>query len=172
MAQSSLSVTVNLNGADTLLGATPEAVKKAKVYSFTQTALAVRDKEKEVIPSTFAGTVAWTRNAPFAVAATSAQPNIAKAWLKNTEQAVGTPAGVYLVPQVGGGERPHTPWERLLIANDILPPDRFAVIANSAPKDANGNVPSADSIFQTYYKAHPTKKVKHSDKRSFKSQKC
>lgn len=142
MAQN-MTVSVNLNGADTLLGATPEAVIAAKIYSFTKTAVAVRDKQKEVIPTTFDGTVAWTRNAPFAVAATQFEPNRAKAWLKDTPQAVGTPAGEYLKPQVAGGERPHTPWERLLIARDIMPPNYFAVIARSAPKDANGNINSA-----------------------------
>lgn len=51
-------------------------------------------------------------------------------------------ADKYLRPQVEGGPRRNTAFERALIHNGLMPPGYFAVPTRLAPRDANGNVPA------------------------------
>lgn len=55
----------------------------------------------------------------------------------------GSPAALYLGPQIEGGARQHKRLEAALTANGLLPPGMFAVPAKNAPLDAYGNVPTS-----------------------------
>ena len=53
----------------------------------------------------------------------------------------GTPAGVYLRPQIEGGARALKRFEAVLRGAGLLPPSQFAVPARECPRDGYGNVP-------------------------------
>ena len=71
---------------------------------------------------------------------------IDKPWLSiwiNDDPNKGTPASVYLSPQIEGGARRHKRFERALIMRGLMSPMAYAVPGKQAPLDQHGNVPGA-----------------------------
>ncbi len=98
-----------------------------------------------VIPKVFNNPVAWTKNAPFFKGATMADQT-ARSWLKDQISdgaAPGTPAGKYLVPQIMGGTRPHTPFENRLIRKGVMRSDEYAVPGTGVVLNSSGDIPKA-----------------------------
>lgn len=54
----------------------------------------------------------------------------------------GTNAGRYLLPNIAGTRRPHTRWERFLIARGVMFRNEYAMPGSGIRLDKNGNVPS------------------------------
>lgn len=143
-----ISISVEMGGAIEMLAEVSPAAARAKITAFNKTVSAILPKEKAQIPIDFHKPVAWTVNSLQKETATLAAPN-ARVWFKNLRQPRGTPAGIYLVPHIVGGDREKTRWEQRLISAGIMKENEWAIPTRSAPFNANGNLPS--SLFTIMY---------------------
>lgn len=135
-----LSVTVDMGGAIAMLESVSPSATFAKVVAFSRTAKAVKDAEGSKIATVFDNPTSWTKNAPFAKTATLADQT-ARSWLKD-QGGGGTPAGVYLLPQIEGGNRPLKPFELRFLADGVLRPGE-ELQPSRGVLDSNGNISRA-----------------------------
>lgn len=70
---------------------------------------------------------------------TQTRPTV-RIWLEEFPDK-GTPAAVFLQPEIEGGPRKHKRFERALIAKGLMPSSSYAVPGRMAPLDPYGNVP-------------------------------
>jgi hypothetical protein len=106
--------------------------------ALTQTAKHVKGAELETMRGVFDRPTPFTMNALYIQGATRDRQE-ARVWFKDFAPK-GTPAGKYLLPQVHGGERSDTRFERSLQRAGYLSKGKQLVPASGAPRDAYGNV--------------------------------
>lgn len=79
----------------------------------------------------------WTLNSMTVDKATTSNPVAGVGWKDSNAR---TPASKYLLPQVHGGPRPHTPFEYRLISTGKLRSDEFLVPARFAETNRRGDL--------------------------------
>lgn len=110
----------------------------ATAMALTQTAKHVKGAELETMRGVFDRPTPFTMNALYIQGATRDRQE-ARVWFKDFAPK-GTPAGKYLLPQVHGGQRPDTRFERSLQRAGYLSRGKQLVPASGASRDAYGNV--------------------------------
>jgi hypothetical protein len=107
----------------------------AIVVALTRTAWLAKAAEQNEMRRIFNQPVPWTIDSIEVMAATKADPT---ARIRFKDERVS--AGIYLGPQVRGGQRRHTPFEGRLIRNGIMSRDQYAVPVSGADRDGTGNL--------------------------------
>lgn len=110
----------------------------AVAQAANNTAFAVREEWKRLMPRVFDRPTPLTQNAIVYRKATKQKP-YAEVLIRD-EASNGTPPARYLFAQVEGGQRLMKPFEKLLAAKGILPAGMNAVPGKGAPLDAFGNL--------------------------------
>ncbi len=113
----------------------PFAVARA----LTWTAQDIKANSVKWIDRVFDKPTNWTRNAAFVRPATKRRL-VSEVFFKD-QASKGTPAGKYLLTHIRGGRRPHTRWEKRLIAMGIMRRNEFAIPTEFARLDPYDNVP-------------------------------
>ncbi|MGH8075628.1 MAG: hypothetical protein ACREO4_16380 [Lysobacter sp.] len=113
----------------------------AAVQAANQTAFAVREEWKGLMPRVFDRPTSLTVNSVLYRKATKQKP-AAEVFIRD-EAPKGTPPAKYLLPEVQGGTRRPKAFERRLQAAGVLPSGMFAVAGKGAKLDAHGNVPGS-----------------------------
>jgi hypothetical protein len=111
----------------------------AQVLALTRTAQLVKAAEEREIRDSFDRPTPYTQKALFMRPATKANRE-AVVWLKDDRAGSGTPADVYLGPEIEGGGRKLKNFELALRSAGILPAGMFAVPGRAAKIDAYGNM--------------------------------
>ena len=114
------------------------AGQRAAVWAVNDTANVVRDDLRTEMRRVFDRPTSFTLNSVRVKYANSTRPE-AFVWLKD-EAGKGTPADVYLGPQIFGGDRQLKRMEKALLANGLMPSGCFCVPAGGAKLDQYGNV--------------------------------
>ncbi|QKV18728.1 hypothetical protein [Oricola thermophila] len=91
----------------------------------------------------FDNPVRWTLNSMRVEPATK-RKGYGRVYFKDEHKAggKGTNAGRYLLPNIKGTRRPHTRWEKFLIARGVMHRNEYAMPASGIRLDRHGNVPS------------------------------
>lgn len=91
----------------------------------------------------FDNPVRWTLNSMRIEPATKRKGG-GRVFFKDEHKAggKGTNAGRYLLPNITGEARPHTRWERFLIARGVMARNEYAMPASGITLDRHGNVPT------------------------------
>lgn len=116
------------------------ASKRALIIGITKTAKKVKIAQKEHMQTIFDRPKKWTVNSVYSLGATADRLQ-GRVWLKDLKDGVsGTPAAVYLLPQITGGPRKHKKVEIGLISLGLLRPTEFLVPSSNANRDIHGNI--------------------------------
>lgn len=111
----------------------------ATARALTWTAQDVKTNAPKWIDRVFDKPTNWTRNSAFVRPATKRRL-VADVFFKD-KASKGTPAGKYLLTHIRGGQRPHTRWEKRLIAMGLMRRDEYAIPTDYARLDPHDNVP-------------------------------
>jgi hypothetical protein len=111
----------------------------AAARALTWTAQDIKKNSVKWIDRTFDKPTNWTRNAAFVRSATKRRM-VSEVFFKD-RAGKGTPAGKYLLTHIRGGQRPHTRWEKRLIAMGILRRNEYAIPTEFARLNPHDNVP-------------------------------
>lgn len=115
-----------------------EEVPFATARALTDVAFMVRAAAQDEMRRVFRNPTAWTLNGLVVVKAEkNGRP--AQVYFEDAG-AKGTPAGRYLRPQMEGGGRGHTPFERRMIRGGWIQNDEFLVPGKYADRNAAGDV--------------------------------
>ncbi|MBR2819829.1 MAG: hypothetical protein IKE60_34485 [Reyranella sp.] len=112
-------------------------VRPAAVDAMNWLAFDIRTAEQGEMRSVFDDPSDWTINSMTVEKATTSNPVAGVGWKKTNAR---TPAGKYLMPQVHGGPRPHTPFEYRLISTGKLRSDEFLVPGRFAERNRRGDM--------------------------------
>ncbi len=107
----------------------------AIVVALTRTAWLAKTAEQNEMRRIFNQPVPWTLDSIEVLAATKADPT---ARIRFKDERVS--AGLYLGPQVRGGQRRHTPFEGRLVRSGIMSRDQYAMPVSGADRDGMGNL--------------------------------
>jgi hypothetical protein len=124
--------------ATALAALAPRQWAFATAIALTRTAHHVKDAESAAMRTAFDRPTPFTLNSLYLQSATRDRQE-ARVWFKDFAPK-GTAAGKYLMPQVHGGQRSDTRFERSLQRAGLLPKGKQLVPASGAPRDAFGNV--------------------------------
>lgn len=111
----------------------------AAARALTWTAQDIKKNSVNWIDRIFDKPTNWTRNSAFVRPATK-RNLVSEVYFKD-RAGKGTPAGKYLLTHIRGGQRPHTRWERRLIAMGVMRHNEFAIPTEFARLDPHDNVP-------------------------------
>ncbi len=111
----------------------------AMARALTWTAQDIQKNSINWIDRTFDKPTNWTRNAAYVKPAT--KRDLASEVRFKDRASKGTPAGKYLLTHIRGGQRPHTRWEKRLIAMGIMRRNEYAIPTEFARLDPYDNVP-------------------------------
>jgi hypothetical protein len=117
-----------------LLGEQQRQMPFAVALALTRTAQDVRKAEQVEMRSVFDRPTPFTLNALFVKPATKATLT-AEVWVKDSERP-----NHYLLPQIGGGDRPLKRFEQLLVQRGLMRAGERAVPGGGATRDSYGNV--------------------------------
>lgn len=127
----------------------------ATARALTAVARKVKDAEVHEMRDSFDRPTPWTLNSLFLKPATKAELT-AYVWLKDDRATSGgTPASVYLRPEIHGGARLPKKFERALASVGLLPAGFVAVPGSAAKLDQYGNMSKGQivqilSYFRTF----------------------
>jgi hypothetical protein len=107
----------------------------AIVVALTRVAWLASAAEKAEMRRIFNQPVPWTIDSIEVMGATKADPT---SRIRFKDERVS--AGIYLGPQVRGGQRRHTPFEGRLIRNGIMSRNQYAMPVAGADRDGSGNL--------------------------------
>lgn len=133
-----LKVTSNADKVVAAINAFPaNVVRPAAVDALNWLAYDMLEVEKTEMRSVFDDPASWTLNSMTVRKATVSNPVAGVGWRDSNAR---TPAGKYLIPQVKGGPRPHTPFEYRLISVGVLRSSEFLVPARFAERNGRGDL--------------------------------
>ncbi len=133
-----LKVTSNADKVVQALNALPaNVVRPAAVDALNWLAYDIVKAEQAEMGSVFDDPAPWTLNSMKVEKATVSNPVAGVGWKDSNAR---TPAGKYLMPQVKGGPRQHTPFEFRLIRIGKLGSDEFLVPARFAERNGRGDL--------------------------------
>jgi hypothetical protein len=112
----------------------PSIIKNAA----TETAFYVRNKVRQEMPKYIDRPKPFTLNSIYVNKGSASNPEATVEWRKPSG---GNSGGRYLRPEVEGGPRHVTGFEKKLIQLGAMPPGLRAVPTPAAPRDSYGNVP-------------------------------
>lgn len=112
-------------------------VRPAAVDALNWLAYDIVKAEQDEMRSVFDDPAPWTLNSMRVDKATVTNPVAGVGWRDTNAR---TPAGKYLMPQVYGGPRPHTPFEERLIRIGKLKAEEFLVPARFAERNGRGSL--------------------------------
>lgn len=113
----------------------------AVMQAANNTAFAVREEWKRLMPRVFDRPTPLTQNAVLYRKATK-QNLVAEVYVRD-EATKGNPPARYLMAQVKGGQRLMKPFENRLAAQGLMPAGTQAMPGKGVPLDAYGNIPGA-----------------------------
>ena len=115
-----------------------QQVPFATALALTKTAQAAQKETTAEMPRVFDRPTRFTLNSVF-VSPAKKRKLVAIVGLKDFIPK-GTPAGVYLLPQIFGGPRRHKRFERALIRAGIMRPDEYAIPGKGERLNSFGNM--------------------------------
>ena len=115
----------------------------AVARGITWTLKDVQKNNPKWMKRSFDNPVRWTLNSMRIEPATK-RKGFGRVFFKDEYKAggKGTNAGRYLLPNIEGSRRPHTRWEKFLIARGVMNRNEYAMPASGIRLDRYGNVPS------------------------------
>ena len=130
------------------LGESDRQVRFAGILTATKVAQAVKAAQERALPAVIDRPNPYTQRSLFMRRATVQRP-VAEVWFKDDTAAsrMGTPAAVYLAPQVSGGARRVKRFEKALQLAGHMPSGYQCVPGGGCKRDAYGN-PSRGQIIQ------------------------
>lgn len=133
-------VSVTINTADTLaaLAGRRDQMPFAAALALTRAAVAVKDAERREMIDVFANPTPWTLNSLRTTIATKENLTAVVSLVSDTSS--GTPADVYLTPEIRGGSRELKKFEYAFRSAGVLPSSMFMVPGQGARIDQYGNM--------------------------------
>jgi len=139
---------LNTRAVRAALGESDRQVRFAGILTATKVAQAVKAAQERALPAVIDRPNPYTQRSLFMRRATVQRP-VAEVWFKDDRAAsrMGTPAAVYLAPQVSGGARRVKRFEKALQLAGHMPSGYQCVPGGGCKRDAYGN-PSRGQIIQ------------------------